>query len=91
MNIEVKVPEDHMGDVMGDVSGRRGKIMGMDSEGTIQIIKAQVPQGNLYNYSTTLRSLTGGRALHSEEFSHYEQMPKDMEKKVVAKSKKDDE
>ena len=91
MNIEVKVPEDHMGDVMGDVSGRRGKIMGMDSEGTMQIIKAQVPQGNLYNYSTTLRSLTGGRALHSEEFSHYEQMPKDMEKKVVAKSKKDEE
>jgi len=84
INIEVKVPEDHMGDVMGDISGRRGKIMGMDSEGSMQVIKAQVPQGNLYNYSTTLRSITGGRALHSEEFSHYEQMPKDMEKKVVA-------
>jgi len=91
INIEVKVPEDHMGDVMGDISGRRGKIMGMDSEGSMQIIKAQVPQGNLYNYSTTLRSLTGGRALHSEEFSHYEQKKKDMEKKVVAKSKKDEE
>jgi len=84
MNIEVKVPEDHMGDVMGDISGRRGKIMGMDTEGSLQIIKAQVPQGNLYNYSTTLRSITGGRALHTEEFSHYEQMPRDMEKKVVA-------
>ncbi|MFQ6678549.1 MAG: elongation factor G [Fidelibacterota bacterium] len=91
INIEVKVPEDHMGDVMGDISGRRGKIMGMESEGSMQIIKAQVPQGNLYNYSTTLRSLTGGRALHSEEFSHYEQMPKDMEKKVVAASKKEEE
>ncbi len=91
INIEVKVPEDHMGDVMGDISGRRGKIMGMDSEGSMQVIKAQVPQGNLYNYSTTLRSITGGRALHSEEFSHYEQMPKDMEKKVVAASKKEDE
>lgn len=91
MNIEVKVPEDHMGDVMGDISGRRGKIMGMDSEGTLQVIKAQVPQGNLYNYSTTLRSLTGGRALHSEDFSHYEQMPKEMENKVIAKSKTDDE
>ncbi len=90
MNIEVKVPENHMGDVMGDISGRRGKIMGMDSEGTMQIIKAQVPQGNLYNYSTTLRSITGGRALHSEVFSHYEQMPKDMEKKVVAASKKEE-
>ncbi len=91
VNIEVKVPEDYMGDVMGDISGRRGKIMGMDSEGSFQIIKAQVPQGNLYNYSTTLRSLTGGRALHSEEFSHYEQMPKDMEKRVVSASKSDEE
>ena len=91
VNIEVKVPEDHMGDVMGDISGRRGKIMGMDSEGSLQVIKAQVPQGNLYNYSTTLRSLTGGRALHSEEFSHYEQMPKDMENKVITSSKSDDE
>ncbi len=91
MNIEVKVPEDHMGDVMGDISGRRGKIIGMDSEGSLQVIKAQVPQGHLYNYSITLRSLTGGRALHTEEFSHYEQMPRDMENKVIAKSKKDDE
>ena len=87
MNIEVKVPEDHMGDVMGDISGRRGKIIGMDSDGSLQVIKAQVPQGHLYNYSTTLRSLTGGRALHTEEFSHYEQMPRDMENKVIAKSK----
>ena len=91
INIEVKVPEDHMGDVMGDISGRRGKIMGMDSEGSLQVIKAQVPQGLLYNYSITLRSLTGGRALHTEEFSHYEQMPKDIERKVIAKSQKDEE
>mgnify|MGYP000004910533 CR=1 FL=1 len=91
MNIEVKIPEDYMGDVMGDISGRRGKIMGMESEGTFQIIKAQVPQSHLYNYSITLRSLTGGRALHTEEFSHYEQMPKDMERKVIANSKSDEE
>ena len=91
INIEVKVPEDHMGDVMGDISGRRGKIIGMDSEGSLQVIKAQVPQGHLYNYSITLRSLTGGRALHTEEFSHYEQMPKDMENRVIAASNKDAE
>ena len=91
MNIEVKVPEDHMGDVMGDISGRRGKIIGMDSEGSLQVIKAQVPQGHLYNYSITLRSLTGGRALHTEEFNHYEQMPKDMENRVIAASNKDAE
>ncbi len=91
INLEVKVPEDYMGDVMGDISGRRGKILGMDTEGSFQVIKAQVPQANLYNYSTTLRSLTGGRGLHSESFSHYEQMPRDLEQRVIEKSKKKDE
>ena len=83
-NVEVKIPEEFMGDVMGDISGRRGKIMGMDSDGGFQIIKAQIPQGELHNYATTIRSLTGGRGLHSEEFSHYEKMPGDHQKKVIA-------
>ena len=69
LDIEIKVPEDFMGDVMGDMSSRRGKIMGMDSEGTFQLIKAQAPQSEMYQYSTTLRSLTGGRGIHSEKFS----------------------
>lgn len=90
-NIEVKVPEEFMGDVMGDISSRRGKIMGMDSDGKFQIIKAKVPQAELYNYATTIRSLTGGRGLHTEEFSHYENVPKDVERKVIAASKKKDE
>lgn len=89
--IEVRVPEDQMGDVMGDISGRRGKILGMESEHGLQVIKAQVPQANLYRYSTTLRSLTGGRGLHREKFSHYEEMPKDLEQKVVALSKREEE
>jgi elongation factor G len=87
-NVEVKIPDEYMGDVMGDVSGRRGKIMGMDSDGNFQIIKAQIPQAELHNYATTIRSLTGGRGLHSEEFSHYERMPADLEKKVIAAGKK---
>jgi elongation factor G len=87
-NIEVNVPEDCMGEVMGDISSRRGKILGMDSTGSSQIIKAQVPQAELYRYSTTLRSLTGGRGIHSEEFSHYEEMPHDLEQRVIADSKK---
>jgi elongation factor G len=91
MVIEVKVPEDQMGDVMGDISGRRGKILGMDTDGGFQVIKAQLPQASLYRYSTTLRSLTGGRGTHSEQFSHYEYMPGDMQKKVIAKSSKEDE
>ena len=76
---------------MGDISGKRGKILGMDSDGGFQIIRAQVPQAELYHYSTTIRSLTGGRGIHSEELSHYEEMPKDLERKVIAASQKKDE
>ena len=91
MDIEVKVPEEFMGDIMGDISGKRGKIMGMDSDGSFQIIKAQVPQAELYHYATTVRSLTGGRGIHMESISHYEKMPKDFEKKVISATKKDEE
>ena len=84
--IEVSVPEDFMGAVMGDLSSRRGKILGMDAEGTFQVVSAEVPQMELYHYSTNLRSLTGGRGLHTEEFSHYEFMPNELEKKVIAQS-----
>ncbi len=92
INIEVKVPEEFMGDIMGDISGKRGKIMGMDSKGGFQLIKAQVPQAELHNYSTTVRSITGGRGLHSEIFSHYERMPKEIEQKVIKdRNNKDDE
>ena len=87
LNIEIKVPDSFMGDVMGDMSSRRGKIIGMDAEGESQLIKAQAPQSEMYQYSTTLRSLTGGRGIHSEEFSHYQEVPRDMEKKVVAAAK----
>ena len=88
LDIEVKIPEEYMGDIMGDISGKRGKIMGMESDGTFQIIKAQVPQAELYHYATTVRSLTGGRGIHSESFSHYEKMPKEFEQKVVQQRKK---
>ncbi len=87
LNIEIRVPDNFMGDVMGDMSSRRGKIIGMDAEGESQLIKAQAPQSEMYQYSTTLRSLTGGRGIHSEEFSHYEEVPRDMETKVVAAAK----
>lgn len=91
MEIQIKVPEEQMGDVMGDISGRRGKILGMDTDGGFQLIKAQAPQASLYRYSTTLRSLTGGRGTHSEEFSHYEYMPSDLQKKVIEKEKNEEE
>jgi elongation factor G len=77
-----------MGKVMGDLSSRRGKIQGMDMEGSFQVINAHVPAKELYRYSSTLRSLTGGRGVHAEEFSHYEEMPRDAEQKVIEESKK---
>ena len=61
--------------------------MGVAAEGAFQKIKAQVPQSEMYHYSTTLRSLTGGRGIHSEEISHYEEVPRDMEAKVTAEAK----
>ena len=86
--VEIRIPEDCMGKVMGDLSSRRGKIQGMDVDGSFQLIKAHVPAKELYRYSSTLRSLTGGRGVHSEEFSHYEEMPRDQEAKLVEEYKK---
>src|SRR6266436_433996 len=86
--VEIRIPEDAMGKVMGDLSSRRGKIQGMDVDGTFQLIKAHVPAKELYRYSSTLRSLTGGRGVHREDFSHYEEMPRDQEQKVVEEYKK---
>lgn len=81
--LEIRVPEDFVGRVVGDLSGRRGRILGMDVAGRLQVIKAHVPAAQLYHYGTALRSLTGGRGLHSEKFAHYEEMPADQEKKLV--------
>ena len=89
MDVEIRVPEDFMGDVMGDVSSRRGKIMGMDTEGSFQVIKAKIPQSELYHYSTAIRSLTGGRGLHSESFSHYEYLPQELQKRFINESQND--
>jgi elongation factor G len=81
--LEIRVPEDFVGRVVGDLSSRRGKILGMDVNGRLQVIRAHVPAAQLYHYGTALRSLTGGRGLHSEKFSHYEELAQDQEKKLV--------
>jgi len=86
--VEIRIPEDCMGKVMGDLSSRRGKILGMDTESAFQVIKAHVPTAELYHYSSTLRSLTGGRGVHMEEFSHYEEMPREATEKVIEEAKK---
>ena len=82
-NIEVRVPEEFMGDVMGDISSRRGKIVGMDALGRFQVIRGKVPMAELYKYSSTLRSLTGGRGLYKSNFSHYEGVPSDIQQKLI--------
>jgi elongation factor G len=91
MEVEVRVPEDFMGDVMGDISSRRGKILGMDAEGRFQVIKAAVPLVELYRYSTTLRSMTQGRGIHTRHFSHYEEVPSDYAEKIIEQAKKEKE
>jgi elongation factor G len=90
-NIEVLVPEEYMGDVMGDISSRRGKIMGMERDGNMQKIKAQVPLAELYKYSTSLRSLTQGRGYHTMDFSHYEEVPREIAGKVIEEAKREKE
>src|SRR6185369_4718600 len=87
-NVEIKVPEDCMGKVMGDLSSRRGKIMGIDTNGSFQIIKATVPAKELYHYSTNLRSLSFNQATPTEDFSHYEEMPREFEQRVIEDAKK---
>lgn len=86
MNIEVVVPEDYLGDVMGDFNSRRGKIMGIDSRGRLQVVKAQAPLAEMFRYAIILRSMTSGRGNFTMEFSHYEEVPHDIAKKIIAEA-----
>jgi elongation factor G len=85
MDVEVVTPADYMGDVMGDLSSRRGKIGGMDQRGESQVIRAQVPLSEMFGYSTTLRSMSQGRAVYSMQFAHYEEVPKSKAEEIIAK------
>jgi len=81
--VEVLVPSDYMGDVMSDLSTRRGQIQGMDSDGSLQKIKALVPLEELDHYSTKLKSMTQGSASHQRKFSHYAPVPHDVQERVI--------
>lgn len=87
MKVEVTVPEEYMGDVMGMLNSRRGRIEGMDSRFGAQIIRAKVPLAEMFGYSTTLRSGTQGRGVFSMELSHYEEVPRSISEEIVSKSK----
>jgi len=85
MSVEVVVPEQFMGDVIGDLNSRRGKILGMDSRGGFQVVSANVPLANMFGYSTDLRSKTQGRASYTMQFAHYEQVPNSVMEVLTAK------
>src|SRR6185437_11679910 len=87
MKVEVSVPEEYMGDVMGMLSSRRGRIEGSDSRHGALIIRAKVPLAEMFGYSTTLRSGTQGRGVFSMELSHYEEVPKNISDEIVSKIK----
>jgi elongation factor G len=85
MSVEVVTPGDYMGDVIGDLSSRRGKIQGMDQRGEAQVINAIVPLSEMFGYSTTLRSMSQGRAVYTMQFAHYEEVPKSKAEEIIAK------
>ena len=88
VSVEVVTPEEYMGDVMGDLSSRRGRIEGMNNRGDAQVIKAMVPLAEMFGYSTTLRSATQGRAIYAMTFDHYAEVPKSVALEVIEKSGK---
>jgi elongation factor G len=87
-SLEIRVPEDCVGRVIGDLSSRRGKVVGMKAGTRLEVVQALAPAKELYRYASQLRSLTGGRGLHTEEFSHYEELPAELEQNVIASAKK---
>jgi elongation factor G len=89
--VEVSVPKEYMGDVIGDLNARRGKILGIEAEGKMQRIKALVPLAELYKYSTTLRSITKGRGNFTMSFSHYDEVPREISKKIIEEAKREQE
>src|ERR671933_809724 len=85
MAVEVVTPEDYMGDVIGDLSSRRGKVEGMDQRGNAQVIRAQVPLSEMFGYATDLRSRTQGRATYTMQFHSYQEVPESVSKEIVAR------
>jgi len=87
MKIEVIVPEDYMGSVIGDVNSRRGRIEGMEARGNAQVVRGFVPLANMFGYVNDLRSQTQGRATYSMEFHHYEPIPRNLQEELVEKAR----
>ena len=85
MAVEVVTPEDYMGDVIGDLSSRRGKVEGMEQRGSSHVVRAQVPLAEMFGYATDLRSRTQGRATYTMQFHSYQEVPESVSKEIVAR------
>jgi len=90
LEVEITVGSEHMGDVIGNINTRRGKMLGSEARGRFQVISAHVPEAEMYNYATDLRSMTQGKGTFGMKFSHYEEVPHEMAQKIIAESKKED-
>lgn len=86
----IRVPEEYMGDVIGDINAKRGRVLGMDSEGHLRVVTAEVPLGEMQRYAVDLRSMTGGRGYFSMEFRRYDEMPHQEAQKVIEAARKED-
>ena len=86
MSVEVVTPEEYLGDVMGDLNSRRGKIEGFSARKDAQVIKAHAPLAEMFGYATILRSMTQGRAIYTMQFLHYEEVPKIISEEISEKS-----
>ena len=87
--IEIYTPEAYMGDIMGNLNGRRGKVQGMEQKGTMRVLKAQVPMSEMLDFEPTLTSITGGRGSFLMEFDHYEEAPSHIQQKIIADAVKE--
>ncbi len=90
MKLKIYMPEKYMGDVMSDLNSRRGKIIGMEDEGGLKVINTFVPQAELYKYINQLKSITQGSGTYEREFSHYEEVPHDLQEKIISETKKEE-
>ena len=87
MKVEVVMPEEYLGDIMGDITARRGRVEGMEARGNAQVVSAQVPLSEMFGYATSLRSSTQGRGTYSMVFDHYEEVPKSISEEIIKKNK----
>ena len=91
MDVQITVPESMMGDIMGDLNTRRGRVQGMDTFGIKSVVKAQVPLAEMLRYGNDLRSMTGGRGIYEMEFAHYDRVPAHLMDEVIRQNQEEEE